>query len=59
VDIFVGRYDDAACERCGRPIHFMSCWLAKIATPEQRRQFFSGDDLEARGFITLCPGCLS
>jgi hypothetical protein len=51
--------DESACERCGRPIHFMACWLAAVATPNEQRLFLEGADLEAAGFIVLCPGCRS
>jgi hypothetical protein len=52
-----GRQDEAACERCGRALHFRSCWLAEVATPAERRQFWEGEDFE--GIIMLCPACQS
>jgi hypothetical protein len=52
-----GRHDEAACERCGRALHFRSCWLAEVAPPAARRQFWEGEDFE--GIIMLCPACQS
>jgi hypothetical protein len=51
--------DDAACERCGLPLHFVRCWLERVATPAERTAWWRGDEAAVARLVVSCPGCRS